>query len=54
MIHFEWPWMLLAAPLPWVIARWLPPARPHDAALFLPFAAQVAARAAPVAPRAAR
>ncbi|MDL2337022.1 MAG: VWA domain-containing protein [Pseudomonadota bacterium] len=54
MIHFEWPWMLLAAPLPWLVARGLPPARPYAAALFLPFAAQVAERSAPAAPRAAR
>ena len=54
MIHFEWPWMLLAAPLPWLFARWLPPARPLGAALFLPFAAQVGARSAPAAPRAPR
>ncbi|MFM9915321.1 MAG: VWA domain-containing protein, partial [Rhizobacter sp.] len=54
MIHFEWPWMLLCAPLPWFIARWVPPAHPHAAALFLPFAAQVAERMAPAAPRPAR
>ena len=54
MIHFDWPWMLLAAPLPWVLARWLPPARPHGAALFLPFAAQVADLGASATPRAAR
>ncbi|MDD5057319.1 MAG: VWA domain-containing protein [Sideroxydans sp.] len=42
MIHFEWPWMLLLLPLPWLLARWLPPARPQGAALFLPFADDVA------------
>lgn len=54
MIHFEWPWMLLAAPLPWLFARWLPPARPLGAVLFLPFAAQVGPRTAPAAPRVPR
>lgn len=37
MIHFEWPWMLLFLPLPWLLARWLPPAQPQGEALFLPF-----------------
>jgi Ca-activated chloride channel family protein len=49
MIHFEWPWMLLLLPLPWLLARWLPPARPQGAALFLPFADTVAAASAPEA-----
>jgi Ca-activated chloride channel homolog len=43
MIHFAWPWMLLALPLPWLAARWLAPAPPQGAALFLPFAAALAA-----------
>lgn len=43
MIHFAWPWMLLALPLPWLFARLLPPARPQGGALFLPFAASVSA-----------
>ncbi len=42
MIHFEWPWMLLLLPLPWLVTRMLPPARPQGAALFLPFADAVA------------
>ncbi len=37
MIHFEWPWMLLFLPLPWLFKRWLPPAPPQGEALFLPF-----------------
>ncbi len=49
MIHFEWPWILLLLPLPWLLARWLPPARPQGAALFLPFADAVAAASAPEA-----
>ena len=49
MIHFEWPWMLLVLPLPWLLARMMPPARPHGAALFLPFADAVAGAAAPEA-----
>jgi len=43
MIHFAWPWMLLFLPLPWLLGRWLPPLRPHGGALFLPFAATLAA-----------
>jgi len=35
MIHFAWPWMFLALPLPWLLRRWLPPAAP-GAALRLP------------------
>lgn len=49
MIHFAWPWMLLFLPLPWLLARRLPPAQPHGAALYLPFAATVDADAAPAA-----
>lgn len=47
MIHFEWPWMLLFLPLPWLLARWLPPAQPQGDGVFLPFAAAVAADAMP-------
>jgi len=47
MIHIAWPWMFLLLPLPWLLARLLPPARPQGAALFLPFAASVAADAPP-------
>lgn len=38
MIHFEWPWLLLALPLP-LVARWLLPARMtvEQAALKVPF-----------------
>ena len=43
MINIEWPWMLLFLPLPWLLARWLSPAQPRSTALFLPFAASVAA-----------
>jgi Ca-activated chloride channel family protein len=33
-----WPWVLLALPLPWLVQRLLPPARPHGgAALRIPF-----------------
>jgi Ca-activated chloride channel family protein len=47
MIHIDWPWMLLFLPLPWLLGRWLPPAQPHGAALFLPFADTVAAGSTP-------
>ncbi|MBT5635576.1 MAG: VWA domain-containing protein [Gammaproteobacteria bacterium] len=39
MIHFEWPWLVLLLPLPWLVYRLLPAAaEQHDGALFLPFA----------------
>lgn len=41
MMQLAWPWMLLVLPLPWLLARLLPPARPGGAALFMPFAAQL-------------
>lgn len=47
MIHIDWPWMLVLLPLPWLLARWLAPAQPRGTALFLPFAAFVAADATP-------
>ncbi|MFQ5597422.1 MAG: VWA domain-containing protein [Nitrospiria bacterium] len=38
MIHFEWPWLLLSLPLPWVIRRLLPTVAPdQEAALRVPF-----------------
>ncbi len=38
MIQFEWPWMLLALPLPWLVRRHLPATRIADsAALRVPF-----------------
>ncbi len=38
MIQFEWPWMLLALPLPWLVRRYLPAAKLADsAALRVPF-----------------
>lgn len=46
MFHFAWPWMLLLAPLPWVLRRVLPASEPRGAALFVPMAAQVAATGA--------
>ncbi|WP_428313039.1 VWA domain-containing protein [Hydrocarboniphaga sp.] len=46
MIHFAWPLMVLALPLPWLAMRLLPPMRPDGGALFLPFAADVADGAA--------
>lgn len=47
MIQIAWPWMFLLLPLPWLIARALPPAHPQGAALFLPFAASVDVNAPP-------
>ena len=38
MIHFEWPWLVLLLPLPWLARRLLQPAlRPREAALRVPF-----------------
>jgi Ca-activated chloride channel family protein len=48
MIHFAWPWMLLALPLPWLFVRLLPPATSQSGALFLPFAAAVVPQRAAV------
>jgi Ca-activated chloride channel family protein len=38
VIHFQWPWLFLALPLPWIM-RWLLPKAPppNDAALRVPF-----------------
>ena len=43
MFHFAWPWMLVFAPLPWILRRVLPATEPRGAALFVPMAAQVGA-----------
>ncbi len=38
MIHFEWPWLFLALPLPWVMRLLFPATAPaQDAALRVPF-----------------
>ncbi|MGQ0699535.1 MAG: VWA domain-containing protein [Panacagrimonas sp.] len=42
MIHLAWPWMLLFLPLPWLLARALPPAKPQGDAVFIPFTANLA------------
>lgn len=54
MFHFAWPWMALLLPLPWVLYRVRRPAEPRGAALYLPFAADVAGTGAgaPTASRA--
>ncbi|MDQ7017267.1 MAG: VWA domain-containing protein [Gammaproteobacteria bacterium] len=39
MIHFEWPWLLLVLPLPWLLRRFLPPVSVSQAALKVPFLA---------------
>ncbi len=42
MISFEWTWMLLCMPLPWVIQRWWPIAREGmESALRTPFLAEL-------------
>lgn len=45
MFHLAWPWMLLLLPLPWIMLRMRRAAAPDGAALYLPFAASVAAPA---------
>ena len=37
MIEWLWPWMLLLAPLPWVVRRFAPAVRSRDAAIRAPF-----------------
>ncbi|HST28636.1 MAG TPA: BatB protein, partial [Rudaea sp.] len=53
MLEFAWPWLFVLLPLPWLLARLLPPARDNaGAALRLPYALDgldAAAGAAPVA-----
>jgi Ca-activated chloride channel family protein len=45
VIVFDWPWLFLAAPLPWLVRRLLPPAPPAaEAALRLPFYAELSVR----------
>jgi Ca-activated chloride channel family protein len=46
MIHFEWLWLLLCLPLPWLVQRLLPAVTPPSRALFLPFATTVGAEQA--------
>jgi Ca-activated chloride channel homolog len=46
MFHLAWPWMALLLPLPWILLRLRGTAQPGGAALYLPFAASVAAPAA--------
>jgi Ca-activated chloride channel family protein len=48
MFHLAWPWMALLLPLPWIMLRTRRAAGPNGAALYLPFAASVAAPAAAV------
>jgi Ca-activated chloride channel family protein len=43
---FAWPFFLLALPLPWLVRRWLPPARAATAALRVPFGERLGAVAA--------
>lgn len=38
MIHFEWPWLLILLPLPWLVRKMLPASTPvEQAALIVPF-----------------
>ncbi|MDE2261045.1 MAG: VWA domain-containing protein, partial [Gammaproteobacteria bacterium] len=46
MFHLAWPWMALLLPLPWILLRMRRTAEPGGPALYLPFAASVAAPSA--------
>jgi Ca-activated chloride channel family protein len=48
MFHLAWPWMALLLPLPWIMLRTRRAAGPNGSALYLPFAASVAAPTATV------
>lgn len=37
MFNFAWPWLFTLLPLPWLLYRVLPPARPEHSAIFTPF-----------------
>jgi Ca-activated chloride channel family protein len=50
MLHVEWPWMALLLPLPWVMLRIRRAATPGGLALYLPFAASIAAPATTATP----
>jgi len=56
VIQFAWPWLVLAAPLPWLHYRLRSAAEPRGAALFLPFLANLpgTSGATPARGRAAR
>lgn len=42
MIHFEWPWLILLLPLPYLVYRYAPPRPPrYMAVLRVPFAAEL-------------
>ncbi|MEH6825668.1 MAG: VWA domain-containing protein [Motiliproteus sp.] len=41
MLTLDWPWLLLLLPTPWLISRWLPVAATEQAALRVPFFAQL-------------
>lgn len=42
MLSFEWPWMFILLPLPWLVRRYCKPLNADSAALKIPFAARVA------------
>lgn len=41
MLELEWPWILLALPLPFLVYRWAPSANKNDAPLHIPFYGQL-------------
>lgn len=43
MLQLAWPWLLLALPLPWLLRRWLRPVEDRQAALRIPFGAEMQA-----------
>ena len=42
LARFDWPWLLLALPLPWLLRRWLPAAAGTGVALRIPFLDEIA------------
>ncbi len=42
MLEFEWPWIFLLLPLPWLVNRFTPAAAQQEAALHVPFYDQIA------------
>lgn len=41
MLTFEWPWLIALLPLPWLVYRFIPVNKQEDAALLVPFYAQL-------------
>ena len=52
MIEFDWPWLILLLPLPWLVHRFMQPAlTAQEAALRVPFLEDFAANESPTSRR---